>query len=130
MKQTKAKRAVPTVAPLKVVVAVEPTMNSSHNDAPRYALNASCTVRDSIALKSALLDLLADRRPVTIDAGAVERIDTAALQVLCAFARDRKAAGGEVVWTGGTDSFCDAIRLLGLRQLIEVPNARLPGVAR
>ncbi len=98
--------------------------------APLHVLNASCTMRDSIALKSALLDLLADRRPVTIDARSVERIDTAALQVLCAFVRDRKAAGGAVLWAGGTENFCEAVRLLGLRKIIDVPDSRLAGAAR
>lgn len=95
----------------------------------RYEISASCTVRDSIALKSALLDLLMDQQPVTIDARAVERIDTAALQVLCAFVRDRKAAGGEVRWEGCTESFSEAIRLLGLQQALGLADAQLTGVA-
>jgi anti-anti-sigma regulatory factor len=92
-----------------------------------YEISASCTVRDSIALKSALLDLLMDQHPVTIDAHAVERIDTAALQVLCAFVRDRKAAGGEVIWAGCTENFSEAIRLLGLQQALGLADVQLTG---
>jgi anti-anti-sigma regulatory factor len=66
---------------------------------------------------------------VTIDVGAVERIDTAALQVLCAFVRDRKVAGGAVLWIGCTESFCEAIRLLGLQHFLNVPDAQLTGAA-
>jgi anti-anti-sigma regulatory factor len=102
---------------------------SSDAQAPMYELTASCTVRDSLALKSALLDLLMDQRPVTIDVRAVERIDTAALQVLCAFVRDRKAAGGQVLWVGCTEIFSEAIRLLGLQQALDVPEPKLLGAA-
>jgi anti-anti-sigma regulatory factor len=106
-----------------------PPKAGDHAQAHMYALTASCTVRDSLALKSALLDLLMDQLPVTFDVRAVERIDTAALQVLCAFVRDRKAAGGKVLWVGYTESFCEAIRLLGLQQLLDIPDAQLTGVA-
>jgi len=94
-----------------------------------YELSASCTVRDCIALKSALLDMLMDPQPVTIDVRAVERIDTAALQLLCAFVRDRKAAGGQVLWAGSTESFSEAIRLLGLQKALAVPDTLLIGAA-
>ena len=100
-----------------------------HSQSHMLALTASCTVRDSVALKSSLLDLLMDKRAVTIDVRAIERIDTAALQVLCAFVRDRKAAGGEVLWVGGTESFCEAVRLLGLQSVLGVPDANLTGEA-
>jgi anti-anti-sigma regulatory factor len=103
--------------------------SDANNQGNLYALTASCTVRDSIALKSALLDLLMKPQPVTIDVRAVERIDTAALQVLCAFTRDRKAAGGEVLWLGCTESFSEAVRLLGLQQVLGVPDALLAEVA-
>jgi len=104
----------------------QPTQGA-HTRSHMYALTASCTVRDSIALKSALLDLLMDTHAVTIDVRAVERIDTAALQVLCAFVRDRKAAGGSVLWVGYTESFADAVRLLGLQQVLCVTDAQLIG---
>jgi anti-anti-sigma regulatory factor len=70
-----------------------------------------------------------DPQPVTIDVHAVERIDTAALQLLCAFVRDRQAAGGQVLWTGCTESFSEAIRLLGLQKALAVPGTWLRGAA-
>jgi anti-anti-sigma regulatory factor len=149
MKQTKRKRAnavapaaATTVAGAPSIAAEDSVMRNAnheptsappraadHSQPHTYALAASCTVRDSLALKSALLDLLMDQRPVTIDVRAVERIDTAALQVLCAFVRDRKAAGGTVLWIGCTESFCEAIRLLGLQRVLNVPDALLTGAA-
>lgn len=88
-------------------------------------LGVNCTVRDCSLLKSELLDLLAHREPVTIDVGGVERIDTAAMQVLCAFVRDRHAAGGAVRWAGHAPSFVAAVRLLGLQKVLSVPDAQM-----
>jgi anti-anti-sigma regulatory factor len=108
-----------------------PAMTASPRDSQlhSYELSASCTVRDCVALKSALLDLLMDPQPVTINVSAVERIDTAALQLLCAFVRDRHAAGGQVLWTACTESFSEAIRLLGLQKVLAVPDELLIGSA-
>jgi len=89
------------------------------------ALGPSCTVRDCAEIKSELLDLLTHRQPVTIDVSSIERIDTAAMQVLCAFVRDRTAAGGQVHWTGQAPSFVAAVRLLGLKQALHLPDALL-----
>lgn len=88
-------------------------------------LGANCTVRDCSQLKSELLDLLAHREPVAIDVGGVERIDTAAMQVLCAFVRDRQASGGQVRWIGQAPGFAAAVRLLGLQKALGVPDAQM-----
>ena len=123
-------------SPLRVVdiegssaAALSSVAPARASESHTYAISASCTIRDSIEMKSSLLDLLMDQHPVTIDVRAVERVDTAALQVLCAFVRDRKAAGGEVIWTGFTESFSEAIRLLGLQQALGLTDAQLTGTA-
>jgi anti-anti-sigma regulatory factor len=54
------------------------------------------------------------QRPVTIDASQVERADTAALQMLCAFFRDSDAEGSEVKWKQPSEVLCNAARLLNL----------------
>lgn len=100
-----------------------PGVQRPHSDV--LALGVNCTVRDCSVLKSELLDLLTHRQPVTIDVTAVERIDTAAMQVLCAFVRDRHAAGGQVLWTGMAPSFAAAVRLLGLKKVLSVSDAQL-----
>ena len=51
---------------------------------------------------------------VTIDAGGVERTDTAALQVLAAFVRDLRTKGRRVEWSGAGEGFLRAARLTGL----------------
>jgi phospholipid transport system transporter-binding protein len=51
---------------------------------------------------------------VTIDGSAVGRIDTAALQLLVAFARDRRAAGGSVAWIRPSETLVRAATTAGL----------------
>ena len=113
----------------KEEATVTPDNSSAAADVYVHALPVSCTVRDSGALKSTLLDLLMEPRPVSFDVRAVERIDTAAMQVLCAFVRDRKAAGGSVQWIGTTENFSEAVRLLGLQRTLDIPDALLARAA-
>lgn len=98
-------------------------------DSVTYTLAANCTVRDSVALQNDLLKLLDDARRVIFDVGAVDRIDTAAMQVLYAFARDRKARGGEVSWQGCTEEFSTAARLLGMKSALGISSAAVSGAA-
>ena len=93
-----------------------------------FALQPSCTVRDSVTLRDALVDLVSDPLPVTLDVRAVERVDTAAMQVLCAFVRDRKAAGRAVSWLGCPESFVEAVRLLGMCQTLGIAADAQTGV--
>lgn len=78
------------------------------------ALPANCSIRDSAALKTELQQILEVETPVTVQLGAVERIDTASLQLLFAFTRDRKARSREVVWVGESAAFTLALKALGL----------------
>ncbi len=57
------------------------------------ALPAECVIASAAELRAALLKRLAEAGNVQIDASAVQRIDTASLQVLAAFSRDRRAGG-------------------------------------
>jgi ABC-type transporter Mla MlaB component len=64
---------------------------------------------------------------VTLDASAVERVDTATMQLLCAFARDRSARNQSIVWRGQSQALNDAVRLLGVQELLGFEEAK--GVA-
>jgi phospholipid transport system transporter-binding protein len=77
-------------------------------------LAAECAIDSADKLKSDLLRSLRQRAGVSIDASAVRRIDTATLQVLAAFARDRRAAGLPLEWVGVPDAFAEAARILNL----------------
>lgn len=64
-------------------------------------------------------------QPVTIQAAKVERADTAALQLLCAFFLDARAAGITVEWQGPSDALKTAALQLGLAEHIGLDEASL-----
>ena len=87
-----------------------------------FALSAECTVTAGAALKSSLLQVLEEPTPITLDVAAVRRIDTAAMQLIAAFVRERQAQGREVRWSGSAPVFASAARLLGLVAALRLPE--------
>jgi ABC-type transporter Mla MlaB component len=85
------------------------------------ALNSNCTVKDAVALKHSLVALKDAQDAVVIDASAVERVDTATLQLLCAFVRERVGNDREVVWRSPSAAVLEASRLLGVSELLCLP---------
>jgi ABC-type transporter Mla MlaB component len=85
-------------------------------------LAAECTVAEADALKSELGSRLQRSQTVTLDVSAVQRIDTAGLQLLAAFVRDRRTAGRAVAWRGRASALETAADLLGLRAMLELPG--------
>jgi ABC-type transporter Mla MlaB component len=78
------------------------------------ALPAECLIASAAELRTTLLSRLSDAANVRIDASAVQRIDTASLQVLAAFARDRRADGLAIEWLEVPACLTDAAALLDL----------------
>jgi ABC-type transporter Mla MlaB component len=109
MKTTKRKAKSPAKLATPSAPAVE---------LPTIALASHCTVKDAAALKAQLCKLANDTADITLDIGAIERIDTATMQVLCAFARDRAARDQKVIWKGDSTSWREAVRLLGVAHLL------------
>ena len=85
-------------------------------------LSADCTVATSTALKSGLLEILRDPAPVTLDIASVQRIDTAGIQLIAAFVRERDALGLQVEWRGAASAFTSAARLLGVAASLRLPD--------
>ncbi|MGA7539536.1 MAG: STAS domain-containing protein [Steroidobacteraceae bacterium] len=90
-------------------------------DTAALSLPAECTVAEADCLKAALVRLLKEPRSVNLQVGSVRRIDTAAVQLLAAFVRDRRAAGREIAWRGRAPVLDAAAGLLGLRGMLELP---------
>jgi ABC-type transporter Mla MlaB component len=86
-----------------------------------FAIAAECTVADASALKSGLAKLLEDSNMVTLDIDAVQRIDTAGLQVIATFVRERESQGRQVQWRGDAPALTAAARLLGLSSTLKLP---------
>lgn len=130
MKNAKKKRAVRTSKPaaeLPVETVAQPEIATAPGEpaeaaaAAVVALPASCTLRDTIAMKAMLLPQLDATSAVTLDAAGVERIDTAALQVLAAFVRARRQRDAAVEWRGLNRTVANAAGLLGLAAQLGLP---------
>jgi phospholipid transport system transporter-binding protein len=85
------------------------------------ALAAECMVSDASSLKDSLAALLDEPLSVTLDLTALQRIDTAGLQVITAFVRERAGHGRSVQWQGTAPALTSAAQLLGLTSLLGLP---------
>lgn len=85
------------------------------------ALPAQCLLRDASDCRRRLLDCL-HAEAVAIDVAAVERVDTAFMQVLLAFVRSRAGNGGPVAWRNVNAVFAEAVTVLGLRAALRIPD--------
>lgn len=134
MKSTKRKRgaaaADAAVPATKVVGAPKPSALEA-NAGPVTAAPSStivlashCSVKDATTLKASLSAAFGMSDEVTLDVAAIERIDTATVQLLCAFVRDRAASGQAVAWRGESTTFSDAVRLLGVGSMLSFSSAQ------
>lgn len=114
-----------TVAESEPVVVEAPAASTDEEQV--VVLAANCSVKDAAALKTSLCALASQNTSVTLDASAVERVDTATMQLLCAFVRDRGSRNQSIVWRGKSQALHDAVRLLGVGALLGFDDAK--GVA-
>ncbi len=115
------------VAPVIVAAAIAPPVIAVSAGSV-VALSENCTLRDALAMKEELLKMKDIAAAVTIEIAAVKRIETANLQVIAAFVRDRRNAGLTVTWSGASDAMSQAVKLLGLETLLGY-GATAPRVA-
>ena len=80
-------------------------------------LPAQCLLRDAVEYRQHLLECVASDA-TNIDVGAVERIDTAFMQVLLSFVRSRNQP---VKWLNMNSTFAEAASVLGLQAVLSLP---------
>lgn len=107
-KPTKVSKATKAAKPAKAAAAAKPSLAT---------LSADCTIEHAPELQKQLAKVLDDRACVTLDFSAVKRCDTAGMQVLAAFIRERREAGREVELASMSDNFLATVKLLGLDAL-------------
>jgi phospholipid transport system transporter-binding protein len=73
-------------------------------------------------LYSKLDGALTGAKALVLDASRVQRIDTAALQLLAAFCRATRDAGLSLRWHAASAALCDAAALLGLNKTLGRPE--------
>lgn len=69
-----------------------------------------------------LLEALATRQTVELDASGVERADTAALQLLSAFMQDALSQQQTVHWKDPSPALCQSAALLGLTPFLRLES--------
>lgn len=89
---------------------------------PVLRLETSCTLREASDLHFSMLGIRQDAGPFRIDGSAVERVDTAGLQLLVCFARARAAAGGTIEWTAVSPELARCVSRLGLGDILGLPS--------
>lgn len=89
-------------------------------EAPAHsiALDRQCTLREAEALKSALQAAEDSSGDFVVDAGAVERIDTAGLQLLVAFAARLRLLERRLVWAAVSPVVRDGAGQLGIAAVL------------
>jgi ABC-type transporter Mla MlaB component len=88
----------------------------------QIGLPADCRMAAQTALLTELLGAL-DAPATALDGRVVERVDTAALQLLTLFRREATSRGCAVSWLGASDTLCEAAGVLGLSQALDLPAA-------
>jgi anti-anti-sigma factor len=74
----------------------------------------SVDIRFVEEIKKTLINAIELGRPIKINAGKVERFDTAGLQLFSSFVNDAHKKGVQVDWVETTDALIKAAKLTGL----------------
>lgn len=92
--------------------------------AASVVLPVDCRMAAQLSLKDELTARLG-ASAIAFDGRQVDRVDTAALQLLVLFRRDVVKRGGVISWLGASDALNEAANLLGLAQILELPAVAL-----
>jgi len=114
--------AEPMIEAVAEPIVTSPVVVSADSQ-PVVALPSNSTVKDAASLKAALIKVVASTATVSVDARSVERIDTATIQLLCAFARERSQRQLAVKWLDCPKALVESSRLLGVHQILGLPEA-------
>jgi len=144
----RAKKALPAAASSREPPAMQPTVTAAApqpQDAPPAvsdtrvapsspAQRAGLKLESSFTLRDAndmLFQLLAVDfgESVLVDGGTVERIDTAGLQMLIAFAKYHAARGKSLSWTAVSPELLRSSQLLGLTTALHLDSHLNEGAA-
>lgn len=86
--------------------------------ANEFTFPTECLISEAGELKTRLGKLLEQPRCVTLDISGLKRIDTAGLQVIAAFVRERHDRALHIEWRGSAPALAAAAGLLGLTPLL------------
>jgi ABC-type transporter Mla MlaB component len=116
---SRVRAAAPARASSKVRVAAKGRTSAAGG--ARFP--ADFTIAQADDVKAQLARMLAKPATVTLDLSPIRRIDTAGLQVLTAFIRERRAAGRAVECAGANDAFRVTAQMLGVGAFFDAATA-------
>ena len=99
---------------------------AKHDDDPQaggaatVVLPADCRLAALAAVQAELIEARS-AGAIELDGREVERVDTAALQLLTILRRELDKAGATLTWSGASVALNDAASLLGLAKLLALP---------
>jgi ABC-type transporter Mla MlaB component len=112
---------VDAVAQEPVAAQADAVPAAPSTDAFFLTLDASCTLRETADMQFSLVVATGD--PVVVDGGAVERIDTAGLQLLVALVRRQQQAGRRLEWKAVSRELRTCGERLGLIEALGIAPA-------
>ena len=92
--------------------------HAQRDSATQFVLPANLNLRAAQQLKQDLLLLLEETGPVSVDAQAVNRLSTAAVQVLTAFVLELEQRRRQVEFARPSETFRNGFDTLGLSHII------------
>jgi len=83
-------------------------------DSPLVILDASIAIDGVADLKERLLQAMDGAEVVLVDASEVQRVDTSAIQALCALRKELAESGAALEWRAPSPALTDGAHRLGL----------------
>jgi ABC-type transporter Mla MlaB component len=106
------------------ILAQKSSSSSKQEESPfLIELDSAITIRDVSELLEQLNNISPDKNELVFEASKVERVDTAALQLLSGFYLFAIDAGKKVIWNRPSEALCKAVELLGLTKVINMQSA-------
>ena len=118
------KRTTKRTGTCKSTPAISACTAASDAAAVVVRLPPDCRLAAQAALKRELQEVLYHGE-IVLDVACLERVDTAALQLLVLFRRELESQGGTLRWRGASPILDEAASLLGLEQLLNLPARAL-----
>ena len=104
--------------------AEEPEQDREVHNETSYTikLNSSLTIRDITDLMEELKHIDDNKNEYVFESADVERVDAAAMQLLTGFYLFAIDAGKKVIWHKPSEAFCNAVKLLGLAEILHLTS--------
>lgn len=90
------------------------------SNSEKIVLEEDVSIVQVAILKEAWLPVLDSGKDITIDASAVEDIDTAGLQLLLSLVKTAKDSGRSVTWDGPSEAVINAVKETSLRDALGI----------